>query len=185
MLAALDQSIIIGVDLQDRFLSGIWRRDEILAKSRLLLSAAQLLGVPSIWTEQYPERMGGMAESLTEFINQKVNFSKRVFSCCGAEGFNEALAATQRKQVFLIGIETHICVNQTAHHLVNGGYDVNIVADAVSCRTSSAHEIGISRMREIGANITHTESVLYEWMQTADHPQFRAILDLVKNFAED
>jgi len=101
------------------------------------------------------------------------------FSCCGIEPFNASLAG--KKQVVLTGIETHICVNQTAHNLLDAGYDVIVCDDAVSARSINRHKVGLKRLRDAGMTLAHTESIAYEWAGSAEHPKFRDMLALVKN----
>ncbi len=181
MLARLEDSVVVVVDLQPSFLAAIHRRDEILKRSKFLLEVARSLMVPSMASEQYPERMGGTDESVASLIGGHP-LSKMAFSCCGIQQFNDSLSSLGRKQTILVGIETHICVNQTAHHLVESGHEVIVCADAVSARSQEQHEIGLTRMRDIGVTIAHTESVAYEWMGGADHERFRDILNLVKAY---
>lgn len=102
------------------------------------------------------------------------------FSCCGEPRVLEALAALGRRQVLLAGIEAHVCVYQTAADLVEAGYEVEIVADAASSRTAANREIGLQKARDAGAIITCVETALFELLRSADAPQFKAILKLVK-----
>ena len=182
MLARLEDSVIVVVDLQPTFLAGIHRREEILTRSKFLLEVGHMLGVPAMATEQYPERMGGTDESIASLIGGQAT-GKMAFSCCGVQQFNDSLSALGKKQVILVGIETHICVNQTVHHLVEQGYEVIVCGDAVSARGPDMHQIGVERIRDLGATVAHTESVVYEWMGGADHERFRNVLELVKQYS--
>ena len=102
------------------------------------------------------------------------------FSAWGAKPFVKSIDHYKRSQIVLVGIETHICVNQTAHDLMDEDLDVIVCADAVGARPGGMHEIGLKRMADEGAALAHTESVVYEWLQSADHPAFRDVLALVK-----
>jgi len=99
---------------------------------------------------------------------------KTEFSAC------DHLVLGGKTQAVIVGIETHICVNQTAQQLAAKGVEVFIAEDAVTCRSKSAHESALRRLRHAGVEVTHTESVVYEWMKDAKHPQFRQVLELVK-----
>lgn len=178
-LADASRSVVVAIDLQPAFLRAIHESARVLARSAFLLECAALLDVPVLATEQNPERMGGTEPAIKAFLAAGA-FPKHVFSCVGCEGFDSALASMARTQIVLVGIETHICVNQTAHHLLASGYDVILAADALSARTPSMHAIGIERMRDAGAVVAHTESIVYEWLGSAAHPAFRDVLQVVK-----
>lgn len=178
-LADQSRSVVVAIDLQPAFLQAIHEKERVLARAKFLLECAALLGVPTLATEQNPERMGGTDPGVQPLLGADA-FPKHVFSCVGCEEFDAALAALGRHQVVLVGIETHICVNQTAHHLLAAGYDVMVAADAMSARTPSMHVIGLERMRAAGAVVAHSESVVYEWMGSAAHPAFRDVLRVVK-----
>lgn len=182
MLASASRSILAVVDLQPSFLNGIVGGAGALARSTFLVECARLLEVPIVATEQYPMRMGGTEEALAAILDASGSprIGKLRFACAGCEAFDEVLDASGRKQVVLCGIETHICVTQTALLLRERGFDVLVAADAVAARSVLAHDIGLARMRQSGVQITHTESVVYEWMQTANHERFRDVLKLVK-----
>lgn len=183
MLARLEDSVVVVVDMQPSFLDGCWRGKEVLERAKFLVECANLLGVPVLATEQYSERMGGTDASLAKLIGEPA-LDKMSFSCCGTAPFNEALAGLKRKQAVLVGIETHICVSQTAHHLVEQVQtEVIVCVDAVTARSEDRHKIGMERIRGIGVTPAHTESVAYEWLGSASHPQFKEVLKLVKRYA--
>lgn len=179
MLARLEDSILVVIDMQPSFVNGIWRSEEILKRTKFLVECATSLGVPILATEQNRERMGATEPELAALIGNEA-IDKMTFSCCGIEHFNDQLMG--KKQAVLVGIETHICVNQTAHHLVENGFEVIVCADAVSARTEDRHDIGLSRLRDFDVTVAHSEAVVYEWMQSADHPKFREVLALVKQY---
>jgi nicotinamidase-related amidase len=184
MLARLEDSVVIVVDMQPSFLDGCWRGAEALQRAKFLVECANLLGVPVLATEQYRERMGGTEPSLAALIGQEA-LNKLSFSCCGASPFNTAFESLDRNQAVLVGIETHICVSQTAHHLVEQVQtEVIACVDAVTARTEDRHRIGMERIRGIGVTPSHTESVVYEWLGSASHPKFREVLNLVKRYSQ-
>lgn len=129
--------------------------------------------------------MGGTDEDLQGILSgsRVPVYSKMSFSCTGSGEFSEWLTQQGRKQVVIIGIETHICVNQTAHHLMAQGKDVLIAADAVGARSDEMHQVGLSRLRHAGAVVAHSESIAYEWMVSAENPQFRDVLKIVKDYS--
>ncbi|HVT12650.1 MAG TPA: isochorismatase family protein [Fimbriimonadaceae bacterium] len=175
-------SILIVVDEQPSFMQAIWEAERVLRRTDFLLRIAALVGVPVLATEQYPRRMGGTNPLLMPFLLE-APFGKMSFSCCGCEAFMARLEETGRRQAILVGIETHICVSQTAADLLNSGFEVVVCPDAVSARTVEMHKLGMERMRDSGALPMHSESVAYEWMGTAEHPAFREALKVVKELA--
>jgi nicotinamidase-related amidase len=183
MLARLEDSVVIVVDMQPTFLDGCWRGPDVLKRVKFLVEAANLLGVPVLATEQYRERMGATEPGLAELIGEQA-LDKMSFSCCGAGSFNEALASLNRTQPILVGIETHICISLTSHHLVNlPQNEVIVCVDAVTARSEDRHRIGMERIRGLGCTPAHTESVVYEWLGSASHPLFKDALKLVKQYA--
>jgi isochorismate hydrolase len=136
--------------------------------------------VPILATEQNPGRMGGTHERLLPLVKSSP-LEKMAFSCAGCTEFSDSLITLQRPQIVLIGIETHICISQTALDLLTKGFEVIVCADAVSARSPDRHSLGLERIRDAGAGIAHTESVAYEWMGAADSPAFREALELVKS----
>ncbi len=178
MLARKDDSVLLVVDLQPKFLSPIFESERVIKRAEFLLKVAQMVGVPVFASEQNPERMGTTDEALVPYLEQTQE--KMRFSCFGCEGLEMWLVNQRRRQIVLLGVETHICVNQTAHNLVDLGYTPILAEDAISARTQVMHRNGIERMRAYGATIAHTESIAYEWLEGADHPKFREMLAIVK-----
>jgi nicotinamidase-related amidase len=152
--------------------------DRVVDRSRFLVRVAQLLGVPVLATEQNPERMGGTVSGLADLLESRQ--SKMAFSACGASALAQHLENGTRRQAVVVGIETHICVSQTAHDLLERGFEVAVCPDAVSARSVERHKLGMERIRDAGAVPAHTESIVYEWLGSADHPLFREALKIVK-----
>lgn len=181
-LANSATSQLLIVDIQEKLANAM---DETvlttLVKNTFRLSeAARLLNIPIIRTEQYPRGLGPTLPMLAN-IQTHSYLEKTTFSCCTAMGFeNSMISESERKQVLIVGMETHICVLQTAAGLKNWGYDVFVVADAVCSRNTYHHANALDRMRHHGIQITNTESVTFEWLSDASHPQFRAISSMFK-----
>jgi nicotinamidase-related amidase len=180
VLARSEDSVVLVVDLQEKFLAPIFEAERVLKRAEFLLKVAAMVGIPAFATEQNPERMGGTHASIAALIDGGPVQGKMRFSCFGCEGLEGWLAQQRRRQVILVGVETHICVNQTAHNLVDLGYAPILAEDAISARTQGMHRNGIERMRAYGVTVAHTESVAYEWLGGADHPRFREMLQIVK-----
>lgn len=170
------ESALVVVDIQPRFLAAIHEAGRVVEHATFLASVAKVLDIPVIGTAQVPDRMGWNHDDLRPLLN--VELAKTAFSAWAANGFAEALRG--RRQIVLVGIETHICVSQTVHHLLREGYEVVVCPDALSSRTIERHKLGMERIRDAGAVPAHVEAVTYEWMGDAAHPKFREVLPLVK-----
>lgn len=158
------------IDLQANMMPAIPDGDSVIARARFMARAARLLDVPVAATEQNPSRLGASVPGLLE---GEVAASKMAFSA--AAWAPEVPGAT-----LLVGVETHICVAQTSLDLLTAGREVAIVVDAVGARTQDRHRLGLDRLQAAGAVLVHSEAVLYEWLKTAEHPEFREALALVK-----
>lgn len=182
MLASATQSVVLVVDIQPSFLAPILNKERVLLRTEFLLKVAALAAVPVFITEQYPERMGHTHDALKEALEQAQSQTegKMRFSCLGCGSLGGWLSGHDRRQVILAGIETHICVNQTAHELLDLGFHPIVAEDAVSARSAAMHANGIARMRSAGATVAHSESIAYEWLGSADHPKFKELLGIVK-----
>ena len=145
-----------------------------------MVECANLLDIPILVTEQVPDKMGGTDSELTPLLGGVKPIAKETFSCWSEAQFRRAINHHKRAQAVIVGIETHICVNQTAHDLMDEDIDVILCTDAVSARSQEMHDMALRRMADEGAALAHTESVVYEWMQTAGHDRFRDVLKLVK-----
>ena len=174
------RSVLLVVDVQAAFLKGIHEAERVLAKATFMARVAEAMGVPVLATEQNPDRMGGTHPDLAPHVGAP--FPKMAFSCIGCEDLATALEFTGHRQAVLVGIETHICVGQTAQDLLALGYEVAVCPDGVSAGSLEAHKLGMERMRDAGVVPVHTEAVAYEWMGTADHFAFRQVLELVKRY---
>ncbi|MHB0912969.1 MAG: hydrolase [Armatimonadota bacterium] len=177
-LAERSDTCLVVIDMQEPFLASMFDRATVTENTRRLIQAAGVLGLPVIATVQNPERMGGSVPEIAELIGEEI--PKLSFSCCGSDAFNEALAKTGRRTAVLCGVETHICVSQTAHDLAAGGITVHVPEDAVCSRTERNRRAGIDKMRQSGVVLTSTEAVIYEMLGCAGTDEFRSILKLVR-----
>lgn len=180
-LLSRDQSVLVVVDMQPTFLAPIQGREFVEKTVALMMKAASILKLPVLATLQYAERMGGMTEELTALLPEGCEpVDKLCFSCLGQETFALQLQSLKRNQVVLVGIETHICVLQTALDLTCAGYKVFVPWDAVHARSEYDTDYALDRMRAAGVTITGVESVIYEWLYEAGTEDFKKILPLVK-----
>jgi len=183
-----NNTVFVLVDVQGKLASVMHEKEALFDSLSRLVRGMQTLAVPIIWMEQIPEKMGATIPQLKELLTNQKPISKSSFSCCGSAEFMECLEATGRKQVLLAGIETHVCVYQTAVELMRAGYAVEVVVDAVSSRSVLNKEIGLQKIKDCGArsvgsgqgHVTTVETAIFELMRTADHPAFRDTLGIVK-----
>ena len=173
-------SCLVVVDMQEPFLRTMFDRATVVESSRKLIGAAKILGLPILVTLQNAERMGDTVPEVKELLPPGEAIDKMSFSCCGDEAFNRRLTQLGRRTVILCGVETHICINQTAHDLLALGYMVHVPGDAVCSRRQDDWRAGLEKMRQSGVIITSTEAVIFELLGCAGTDEFREILKAVK-----
>ena len=175
-----NRSVLVLIDFQEKLFPNVHEYQSVLARIDLLLFATNLLHVPVLITEQYPKGLGGTIENIRKVIPQVHPLEKLSFSCLGASGFKEWLTSFRRDQILLAGIETHICVAQTAMDLVSQGGNVFVVADATSSRRPLDAQIALHRLDRAGLTITTAEAVVFEWLRRAGTEEFKAIQPKLK-----
>ncbi len=182
-----DDAALVIIDIQEKLAAVMDARERVVASTIHLLKTAAMLEMPVIVTRQYPQGLGGTVPALEEVIVASaqsganvIGVDKTAFCCAGEQQFTEALAVTGRRQVILTGMETHICVVQTALALADD-YQVHVPADACCSRDEANHETALDRMRAMGIVVTTSESVMYEAVGAADTPEFKELLSIVKS----
>ncbi len=176
-----NKTALVIVDLQEAFRHPINDFAQIAARTSIAARGFQILGAPIIITEQYPKGLGRTAEEILFSLPSDFEFvEKTAFSSCGASAFMEKLRATGAAQIVLCGLETHICVNQTAHDLLNENFEVHILEDCVSSRFTRDKEIALRKMEMSGVVPSSVEMTLFEMMRDAKNEQFKEIQNLVK-----
>ena len=168
------------VDVQERLAAVMDQREKVLDNCRRLIEGAQILDVPIAVTEQYPKGLGPTEEELRGALLSCEPFEKITFSCCGEPSFTSALESLGRRTIILAGMETHVCVLQTALDLLRGGYGVHLVRDAVCSREKENWITGLEMMRDAGAVVTSTETVLFQLLVKAGTGEFKAVSKLVR-----
>jgi nicotinamidase-related amidase len=169
-------SLLAVIDVQERLLAVMPEVDRVVARCMRLAEAARILGVQAVLTEQYPRGLGPTPAALAAILPPAE--TKMSFSCCGCGGFDAAVAPAM-SAVVLAGLETHVCIAQTALDLLARGLGVWVAVDAVASRHAIDHEVALRRLEGAGAVLTTTEALLFEWCRSAEHPQFQAIRRLV------
>ena len=175
------KAAIVVVDVQEAFRKAIG--DFSLAASNIsrAVRGCNLLGLPVIVTEQYPAGLGKTAEEVVLALPEdSLTFEKTAFSAFAADGFADALRSRNVTQVLLCGFEAHVCVNQTAHDLLDGGFQLHLLSDCVASRFESDKRAGIEKMRKAGVIASSVEMAFFELMKDSRHPHFKEIQALIK-----
>ncbi|HEY3828985.1 MAG TPA: isochorismatase family protein [Solirubrobacteraceae bacterium] len=167
-----ERSALVVVDVQEAF-RPYASFEGVAGACAKLLEAARLMGLPALVSEQYPKGLGSSAPELG--LHEEPRLEKTVFSAARADGFD----LEGRSQVVVCGIETHVCVSQTTHDLLERGVEVHVPADAVGSRHALDYERGLERLERAGAVISTVESVLFELLRTAQAPEFKAVQRLI------
>jgi nicotinamidase-related amidase len=180
-MLTIDNTTLLVIDVQGKLAELMYQRETLFANLQRMIKGAKVLELPILVTEQVPEKLGPTRPEIAELLTEVVDpIHKTSFSCCGNATFMQQFKALGRRQVLLTGMETHICVYQTAVDLLGLGYEVQVVTDAVSSRTAENRQTGIRRMKAAGAVLTSTEMALFELLRIAEGPQFKEIAKIVK-----
>ncbi|HEY1401894.1 MAG TPA: hydrolase [Terriglobales bacterium] len=177
-----EQCALIVVDLQEKLLPPIWEKERLVRNVQLLIRLAGILKIPALVTTQYAKGLGDTVPDITSMLPDTQPIDKLMFSCFGSDVFCSLLKRLpgQRTTVLLSGMETHICVMQTALGALREGYLVHVASDAVSSRTELNWRIGLDRMRAAGAILSSTEMMIYELLRSSGTPAFRELLPYLK-----
>ena len=177
-----EQCALIVIDIQEKLLPAIFNKEELVKNSRLLIRLAGILKIPAIVTTQYARGLGGTVPEISGLMPEASAIDKQMFSCFGSDVFCSSLKRLpgNRTTVLLCGMETHICVMQTALAALQQGYVVHVASDAVSSRTEWNWKIGLERMAAAGAVISSTEMMTYELLRSSGSPAFKELLPYLK-----
>jgi nicotinamidase-related amidase len=167
-----DRAALVVIDVQEAFRPAVQDFDGVVENTRRLMDGAKILGVPVVVTEQYPKGLGRTVDELGEVAPVE----KTCFSAAAADGFDLG----GRDQALVCGIETHVCVSQTAHDLLERGVEVHVARDAVTSRSVENREVGLHKMERSGAIVTSVETALFELLGAAGSDEFKQVQRLVK-----
>ena len=176
----IDNTALIIIDVQEKLFRVIDNREALLENLQKIISGARGLGIPLLVTEQNPAGLGVTLPELKTLLADIPPISKFSFSCCADERCMQQLADLKRTQFLLAGIETHICVYQTALDLLDQGYEVEVLTDCVGSRTVENKSLGLEKMKQAGAQITGIEMALFELLRVAKGDSFKELSRLVK-----
>jgi nicotinamidase-related amidase len=175
-----EHTVLVVVDFQEKLVRAMHEKQALVDNAAKMVQGAKILGLPILWTEQNPKGLGSTVPEIATLLSDMQPVTKLSFSCCGEARFMELLLELNRKQFLLCGIESHVCVYQSAADLLNLGGEVQVVADAVSARTPANRDIGLERCKELGASLTSAETALFELLKIAEGDKFKQMLKVVK-----
>ena len=179
MITTADTALVL-IDIQEKLARAMHNKEALFDNLKRMVKGARVLGLPILWAEQNPAGLGPTIREVAELLPDKKPVSKFSFSCCGNEPFMKDLKAVNCKNMLVAGIEAHVCVYQTVMGLITRGFDVWVIADAISSRTQKNYEFGLRAMEAEGAKITTVEMALFELLVAAGSDEFRKISRIIK-----
>lgn len=174
-----EDTVLMVIDIQERLVPVMKYRDRVIDNNRILLTATEEMNFPVLVTEQYPKGLGRTVPELLEFVNEDYIYAKNSFTAY-IDDVKEALKSLGKKKVLVTGMETHVCVFQTVRDLIDDGYQVFIVKDAVASRTKSNFLNGLDLMESMGAVITNTETAVFDLLKVSGTPEFKRMSKMIK-----
>jgi nicotinamidase-related amidase len=177
-----DRCALLVIDIQEKLLPPIFQKEQLIKNSQLLIRLAGILKLPALMTTQYAKGLGSAVPAIASLLPETQAIDKQMFSCFGSDAFCSLLKRLpgKRNTLLLCGMESHICVAQTALGALREGYIVHVASDAVSSRTEWNWKIGLERMRAAGAVISSTEMIIYELLRSSGAPAFKQLLPYMK-----
>ena len=179
-LLDISRSVLLLVDAQERLLPAIHDSDQLRSRLAVLVTAAKRLDLPVLVTEQYPKGLGPTLSELTKILGDFQAWEKTSFSACGVESLATDIQSYAANQILLAGVETHVCVQQTAMDLAAAGLSPYVLADAVGSRRQLDWQTALERMRRSGVTITTIEAALFELMIDSKNDAFKDISKLIR-----
>lgn len=176
-----DNCMVLIIDVQDRLLNAVCNMETVLKNSVIMAKAASIFKLPVFVTEQYPKGLGSTIPEIKNALGADAQYSEKTFFNALLDiDLLDTLKKTGKKQVIIFGIETHICVHQTAAGLIENGFEVTVLNDACGSRFADAYLSGLKAMEANGVQIKTTEMALFELLKSSKHPNFKEIQSLIK-----
>lgn len=173
-----DKTALLMIDIQEKLLPAMSEKESLLRNAKIVLELCKAHEIPMLATEQYPQGLGSTVEELSGYVDRKDLYEKMTFSAFTQ--VRSHLEQVGAKTVIVIGMETHVCVYQTVRDLIREGYEVLIPIDAVSSRTLQNKKVGLDLMKEMGAGLTCTETLLFDLLEHASAPNFKYFSKLIR-----
>lgn len=174
-----EEAVLLVIDIQEKLVPVMKYKDQVINNSKILIKAAKEMNFPVVATEQYPKGLGPTVLELLDLIDEGNIYAKNSFTAY-TEEVKEALKSLDKKKVLITGMETHVCVFQTARDLINDGYQVYLAKDALASRTKDNYLNGLDLMKSLGAVITNTETAVFDLLKVSGTPEFKVMSKLIK-----
>ncbi|MDO5707529.1 MAG: isochorismatase family protein [Andreesenia angusta] len=175
-----EEVLLLIIDIQGRLLPAMKHREDVVKNTNILINSANILEIPMIVTEQYPEGLGNTVEEIKENFNYNTIVLEKMNFSAYCDDIKEAIINKQKKKIIISGIESHICVFQTARDLLRDGYEVYIALDAISSRSEVNYNNSLDLFKDMGAIVMNTEAILFNILQTAGTEEFKKISKIIK-----
>ncbi|MCK5594824.1 hydrolase [bacterium] len=177
---SIQDSVLVVVDIQERIIPKIFDYRTVVSNAVALIKSAEILNIPIIVTEQYPKGLGSTISEIKDLIMPWQPIEKICFSCFGNSDFSKKLNELKKDNIILCGIESHVCITQTALDGLKSGYSIFFVKDAISSRTENNRETGFERMAQAGAIPVSTEMAMFELLKEAGTAKFKQMVSLIR-----
>lgn len=174
-----ESTSLLIIDIQEKLVPVMKYNDQVINNTKILINAAKQMDMPIICTQQYPKGLGSTVSELSGLLDDAKVFDKNSFTAYTDE-VKEALKSTGKNKVLITGMETHVCVFQTVRDLLNDGYEVFVIKDAVASRTKMNYRNGLDLMDRMGAVITNTETAVFDLLKVSGTPEFKVMSKLIK-----
>lgn len=174
------KTALLIIDIQEKILPVMLNPETVVENTIKLIEGMKVLGIPVYFTEQYPKGLGTTIPSIKAALENAEAAQKMSFSCCGAGDLFNEFKTNNISQIVVCGIESHVCIQQTVMDLLANGFQVDLPADAVSSRKEIDYKTALTRMSSLGAELTTTESILFELLVICGTPEFKSISKIVK-----
>lgn len=175
-----ETTALLIIDIQERILPVIRNIESVIENNLKLIRGFKVMQLPIYFTEQYPKGLGPTSSKILDELTGYTAYQKMTFSCSGAENLFEEFHKKKLTQIVVCGVESHVCVQQTVLDLIANDFQVDLAADAVSSRKETDYKIALDRMRTLGAEITTTESILFELLEVCGTTVFKEVSKIVK-----
>ncbi len=174
-----EDTVLFVIDIQDRLVPVMKYKDQVIDNTKILITAAKEMGFPVIATEQYPKGLGRTVPELLELMDEENIYAKNSFTAY-TDDVKEKLKSLGKKKVLITGMETHVCVFQTARDLISEGYEVFLVKDGAASRTKDNYLNGLDLIKSIGGLVTNTETAVFDLLKVSGTPEFKIMSKLIK-----
>ena len=174
-----EDALFLVIDIQEKLANVMDYKKKIVSNTKVLIEAGKLMDIPIIFTEQYPRGIGSTLGELKEALDNPIVFEKNSFNAY-LDNIKESIDEKKRKKIIISGMEAHICVMQTTRELIKAGYEVFIARDAVCSRTKENFVNGLEQMKDMGATISNTESIIFDLLKISGTSDFKALSKLIK-----